>query len=56
MRAELNAMSDDLKTFKTRNYEVSQEKNRSMNAYLNVYGFMNTVALGLLFYIASATP
>jgi hypothetical protein len=56
MRAELDSMSDDLKTFKIRNYEVSQEKNKSMNAYLNVYGFMNVVALGLLFYIASATP
>jgi len=56
MRNELDAMNKDLKTFKMRNYEVSQEKNKSMNAYLNVYGFMNVVAIGLLFYIVSATP
>uniref|UniRef100_A0A6C0JXP4 Uncharacterized protein n=1 Tax=viral metagenome TaxID=1070528 RepID=A0A6C0JXP4_9ZZZZ len=54
MRKEIDLMSEDLKTFKVRNYEVSQEKNRSMNAYINLYGFMNVVAIGLLFYIVSA--
>ena len=54
MRKELDGLSEDLKTFKLRNYQVSQEKNNSMNAYLNVYGFLNVVAIGLLFYIATA--
>jgi hypothetical protein len=53
MRKELDKMSDDLKTFKMRNYEVSQEKNRSINTYINLYGFLNVVAIGLLFYIVS---
>lgn len=54
MRAELDKLSGDLKTFKLRNYQVSQEKNRSMNAYLNLYGFLNVVAVGLIFYIIMA--
>jgi cell fate (sporulation/competence/biofilm development) regulator YlbF (YheA/YmcA/DUF963 family) len=54
MRKELDKMSDDLKNFKMRNYEVSQEKNRSVNAYINLYGFLNVVAIGLLFYIVSS--
>ena len=54
MRKELDKMSDDLKTFKMRNYEVSQEKNRSINTYINLYGFLNVVAVGLLFYIVSS--
>lgn len=57
MRKELDGLNDDLKTFKIRNYQVSQEKNKSMNAYLNIYGFLNVVAIGLLFYIITAkTP
>jgi hypothetical protein len=57
MRKQLDGLSDELKTFKLRNYQVSQEKNKSMNAYLNVYGFLNVVAIGLLFYIITAkTP
>jgi len=57
MRKELDGLSEDLKTFKIRNYQVSQEKNKSMNAYLNIYGFLNVMAIGLLFYIISAkTP
>ena len=56
MRAELNKLSGDLKTFKLRNFQVSQEKNRSMNAYLNLYGFLNVVAIGLIFYIIMAKP
>ena len=53
MRKELDGLSEDLKTFKLRNYQVSQEKNKSMNAYMNLYGFLNVVAVGLLFYIIS---
>jgi hypothetical protein len=57
MRKELDGLSEDLKTFKIRNYQVSQEKNKSMNAYLNIYGFLNVMAIGLLFYIITAkTP
>lgn len=57
MRNELDGLSEDLKTFKIRNYQVSQEKNKSMNAYLNIYGFLNVMAIGLLFYIITAkTP
>ena len=57
MRKELDGLSEDLKTFKLRNYQVSQEKNKSMNAYLNIYGFLNVMAIGLLFYIITAkTP
>ena len=57
MRKELNQLSGDLKNFTLRNYQVSQEKNKSMNTYLSLYGFLNVVAVGLLFYIVSAkTP
>jgi len=57
MRKELSQLSGDLKNFKIRNYQVSQEKNKSVNAYLSLYGFLNVVAIGLLFYIVSVkTP
>jgi hypothetical protein len=53
---QLNSIDNGLKGFGARNYELSNEKNDSMNAYLNMYSFMNVVAVGLLFYIATATP
>lgn len=37
--------------FRKRTYEVSEQENRFVNSYLSLYGFMNVVAAGLLFYI-----
>lgn len=56
MRNQLNAIDSGLMEFGARNYELSNEKNNSMNAYLNMYGYLNVVAIGLLFYIAMARP
>ena len=39
--------------FRKQTLEVSEQENRSVNTYLSVYGFMNVVAAGLLFYIIS---
>ncbi len=32
--------------------EYSDEKNKSLNALLGLYGFLNLAAIGLIFYIA----
>ena len=39
--------------FQSETLAISQQKNRSVDAYLSLYGFMNVVAIGLLFYITT---
>lgn len=39
--------------FQSETLLISEEKNRSVDAYLSLYGFMNVVAIGLLFYITT---
>jgi antitoxin component HigA of HigAB toxin-antitoxin module len=41
-----------LSDLRTRMVEFTEEKNRSATNLLSLYGFMNLVAIGLLFYIA----
>ena len=59
MGLNLDARSFDLQNgsvpseFRKRTFEVSEQENRSINTYLSLYGFMNIVAVGLLFYIVS---
>lgn len=49
--ADLQNGSVSPSEFRKRTFEVSQQQNNSVSAYLSLYGFMNVVAVGLLFYI-----
>jgi len=39
--------------FESEKLIISEQKNRSVDSYLSLYGFMNVVAIGLLFYITT---
>lgn len=43
---------DSISELRKRMVEFTQEKNQSASNLLNLYGFLNLVALGLLFYVA----
>lgn len=49
---ELLKREDSGSELKKRMVEFTQEKNLSANSLLSLYGFLNLVALGLLFYIS----
>lgn len=49
---ELLKKEDALTDLRKRMVEFTEEKNRSASNLLSLYGFLNLVALGLLFYIA----
>jgi hypothetical protein len=61
MNSKIDTRSADLQNgtgvsaseFRKRTFEVSEQENRSVNNYLSLYGFLNVVAVGLLFYIVS---
>jgi septation ring formation regulator EzrA len=49
---EILKKEDALTDLRKRMVEFTEEKNRSASNLLSLYGFLNLVALGLLFYIA----
>lgn len=55
-----NKRSEDLQNgsvppseFRKQTLKISEQEIKSVNTYLSLYGFMNVVAVGLLFYIVS---